>query len=495
MAEPTDRPGQAPPSPVPPYPSEPVLRAPEARADTEGPDYKPLALAAIVGFSLAVLYAAFLVLCWLAAWFTGKPLLMSPLTLVLPLVAVAVCALAWLQVQRSEGTRAGGRLALWGMALGGFFGLSYAAYLVASYAAVEQQADAFATRWLDMIRSHQLDEAFVLTRDPAQRPRVGPDLRRELEIRFNATPDGAPHGDYATFLESDLVRLVNHGVTAEDGASTQIKSLGARGWEYKDNGYKVQLLYEVTNPEGVTEVQVTAHGREEKEGGRQWGVLLQETAPLRRLQETPRHQRLMELRELSGAFAEDWLKKIQYGKADEAFLDTQPPDQRPRLRAEYRAAELGAALAPGAVAARVAPLADREAAARLYLPGYRDFLRGDLLQAPADTFWAEGRLRTEIPDEARKLFDRPGEWLSPFVRLEQPRSPLWSQQGDRLRFYHVFIGSVFRRYAVRGVFLVDTDAGALDNVNESPAWRLAGIELQAGKTLDERNRMMNPYQH
>src|SRR5262249_11986894 len=104
----------------------------------------------------------------------------------------AVCALAWLQVQRSEGTRAGGRLALWGMALGGFFGLSYAAYLVASYTAVEQQADAFATRWLDMIRSHQLDEAFVLTRDPAQRPRVGRAPGGELRIRSNATPAAPP---------------------------------------------------------------------------------------------------------------------------------------------------------------------------------------------------------------------------------------------------------------------------------------------------------------
>ena len=57
-------------------------------------------------------------------------------------LALAVSALGWLQVQRSEGTRAGGRLALWGLALSAFFGLTYGAYLLASFAALRQQAEA-----------------------------------------------------------------------------------------------------------------------------------------------------------------------------------------------------------------------------------------------------------------------------------------------------------------------------------------------------------------
>src|SRR5690242_6412682 len=93
MAEPPDRPGQAPRSAVPAYPSEPALRAPEARSDAEGPGYQPLALAAIAGFSLAVIYAGFLAVCWLVAWFRGSPLLMPAWTLVFPLLALAVGAL------------------------------------------------------------------------------------------------------------------------------------------------------------------------------------------------------------------------------------------------------------------------------------------------------------------------------------------------------------------------------------------------------------------
>ena len=488
MPEPTDRPGPAltggaqPPSP----PPRPLVQAPEVRADAaEGPDYRPLALAAIAGFSLAALYAAFLVVCFLAAWFAGTPLLMSAVTLLVPLAALVVSALGWLQVQRSEGTRAGAKLALWGMALSALFGLTYSAYLFASFAALRQQAERFADNWLGLVREHKYDEAFRLTREPGERPREGAGLRRELELRFNSGPDGGPPGPFTFFGEANLTRLLNHGVTAEDGADTQITPLGAQSWEYKNGGYQLLLVYDVRTPAGSAEVQLTLRGTERKGEPRLWTVLLNDSGMTPRQTDSPPplQGRLMELRESSSTFLQDWLKKLGDGRLGEAYLDTQDPGRRAALRAEYDARQLAGAVGAAPDPARGALLADPEAARRLYLPGYREFTRGDLVQAAPDTFWADERLRQEIPDTTRKLFEKPAELLVPSVRLNPVFLPLWTRQDGRLRFYHDVTLTVLRRYVVVGWFVVETDARALDDTNPNPPWRLTALELATGRTL------------
>jgi hypothetical protein len=488
MAEPTDRPGPAltggaesPPSPAPaPHPAHPVAPAPEGRADA-GPDYRPLALAAIGGFCLAALYAAFLVVCGLAAWFSGTPMLLSPLTLLVPLAALVVSALGWLQVQRSEGTRAGAKLALWGMALSALFGLSYTAYLVASFAALRQQAEAFAGGWLNLVKEHKYDEAFRLTLEPGERPVAGPQLRRELELRFNAGPEAGSRGPMNMFTQSSLVRVLNHGPTAAEGADTQVKPLGVQSWEYKNGGYQLRLVYEVRTPEYSSEVQLMTHGTERKGEGRDWAVVLNESGVTPPSSVPPLQARIAELKDSSSAFVEEWLRKLGSGRTAEAYLDTQDPDRRAALRARYGAGQLGGAL--GADPAPAPLLLDPEAARELYLPGYRDFRRGGLVQAPPDTFWADERVRKDIPEATKRLFERPAELLVPRAHVAPVPAPLWAEKDGRLLFYHDASVIVAPRYMVQGWFVTETDARALDEAGPSPAWRLAALELSTGRTL------------
>jgi hypothetical protein len=495
MAEPTDRPGQAltggaqPPSPAPPpYPVRPAAAAPDARADrADGPDYRPLALAAIVGFCLAVLYAAFLVVCWLVAWLAGTPLLLSAATLLVPAVALVVSALGWLQVQRSEGTRAGGKLALWGMALSALFGLSYTAYLVASFTALRQQADTFATRWLDLIKEHKYDEAFRLTLEPGERPAEGPQLHRELELRFNSLGEASPQGELTTFTQNNLVRLINHGTTAEGGAETQISPRGVESWAYKNGGYELRLNYEIRTPTHTVVLQLALHGTERK-GERQWTVLRHESGFTNRPDFTPAEFRLGDLRESASAFVDAWLKKLGSDRPEEAYLDTQEPDRRPAFRAEYGARLLAGALPDDATPTRAALLVDQESARKLYLPGYRDFRRGDLVQAPPDTFWADERLRKDIPETTRKLFERPGDLLVNSLRLNTISVPVWTRKDGRLRYYFDVTGMAFHRYTVQGWVVVETDARVLDDPAATPAWRLAALELASGRTMGSPRR-------
>jgi hypothetical protein len=496
MAEPTDRPSQAltgaaesPPGPAPaPHPARPVAPAPEGRADA-APDYRPLALAAIGGFSLAALYAAFLVVCWLAAWFSGTPLLMSPLTLLLPLAALVVSALGWLQVQRSEGTRAGAKLALWGMALSALFGLSYTAYLLASFAALRQQAEAFAGEWVNLVREHKYDEAFRLTLDPAERPAPGPQLQRELELRFNSGPEGGSPGRLTVFTQSSLVRAINHGPSAAEGADTQVKPLGVQNWEYKNGGYQLRLVYDVHTPAYAAELVLTLHSTDRKGEGRDWGVIVAESGVTPQPSPTPPQVRLAELKDSSSAFVEEWIRKLGSGRGGEAYLETQDPDRRAVLRARYGAGQLAGALDAGPTPARGPLLLDPEAARELYLPGYRDFRRGGLVQAPPDTFWADERVRKDIPEATRRLFERPAELLAPRAHLTPVAAPLWAEKDGRLRFYHDASVVVAPRYMVQGWFVTETDARALDEAGPNPTWRLAALELSTGRTLSSADLM------
>jgi hypothetical protein len=453
-----------------PQPAQVPAARPNFRRDSEElPVYRPLALFAILGFGLAVVYAAVLSVCALAGWYSGMPLPPVAWTLLVPFLALLVSAVGWFQIQRSEGTLAGARLALWGMGISLFAGLSYGAYFGASYVAVGQQAESFATAWVMELRKGNVDEAFRLTVDPTERPRAGADLHRELELRFNTGRDGSFGGGYDMFAGGELARGLNHGRTAQTGEETRIESRGIKNFEVRGGSYHVQLTYLISSPDQTAELQVGLQGTDSsKERGRQWNVIINETGLVpASVTGLPRGARLQELKVLSSTFVGQWLMKLSENHLTDAYLDTQPPARRPALSAEYRARLL---LAPGPVPAE------------LLLPGFQDFSRGSLVRAVPD-FWAPGDIKQQVLPAAQKWFEQP-QALPSAWNMQTVRSLQWEQQGDRLRLYHPFQGNIFHQYIVKADIVTETDARALDDP-APPTWTIAAIELRAGRTMPQ----------
>jgi hypothetical protein len=481
MAEPSERPVPAPTGGAQPAPESYTARRPApppsfARDGAGEPEYRPLSVAALVGFGLAVLFAAGLILSALAAWFTGLPLPLALWALLVPLAALAVSGVGWLRVQQSEGTLAGGKLALWGVLLSLFAGLSYGAYLAATYVALGREAEAFATQWLEKIREGKVDEAFVEALPLENRPRPGPNLHAELELRFNTGRGGGFHGELTAFEHGDVMRAIR---TA--GSAVTIRPLGVKGFESKSNGCEVETTFEITTPERVMEVQVAVVGMEGKVA-RQWFVHRGKTRSLR-MMDQPLGRRTAELRLSSYEFVGDWLHLLQAGAIEEAYLRTQPPGRRSALRAEVAAGVVGATLAPEFGPARPVPMTSPAAARQLYLPGYAAFTDGGVIQV-APNFWAQGPLREEIPAQVREMFRRADDPFPPTVLLDQPTTlPLWDRQGDRVRFYHGFEGQIKHRYIIQGACVAEADARVLDDPALVPDWQLKSIELYNGRTM------------
>jgi hypothetical protein len=483
MADPTDFPGKQG-TADPKAAAEPFPANRPAPFDADAPataGYRPLAGAAVVGFSLAVLYLVVLAVCAAVAWSNGTPLPLAAWTLALPLAALVVAGVGWLQVQRSEGTRAGGGLAVWGAIIALFSGLSYGAYLGASFVAVGQQAQDFGTKFLDLIQQGKYDEAFCQTLEPGSRPQTGPDLHQQLQLRFNTAPDGSFSGQVTTFTQDSIVRSINHLPPGNVATDTTIRPIGVKSWEYTNGGYHVVLMYEVSTPERVFEMRVNVQGVENRQGGpRQWYVLFQQSGPAGKKADLPLAFRVGELGSNSERFLADWVAKLSNGNYREAFLDTQPADRREALRGTYRARQLAAMLAPENPLLRPEPLADSEAARRLYLPGYREFIQGGLVQA-GDDFWAPGSVRADIPRKARSAFEKAAALFTSYLKEDRPVMLMYEVKDGRLRCYYPFEGNLFHQYMIQGDFIVETDARALTDESETQPWRVVSMRLLNGK--------------
>src|SRR5208283_1140930 len=248
MAEPVERPAETGDTPGPRYPDAErpgTELSPLPRADSDA--YRPLSLVAVAGLFIDCVWLLILLLWGGFAVFSRTPLLLSGWLLLLPLAGTVLGCAAWLQIQRSEGTRAGAAVARWAVVLGVFLGLGYCAYWAAVYLAVRQQADTFVQQWFDQLRAGEGYAAFRLTLDPGRRPREGQSaeqLRNELESRHNIEGEKGQRGPLNQLLYSPWVRDIEEG-----GPATQFTSLGISEWEYHQAGYVVRLNYQVDTPE------------------------------------------------------------------------------------------------------------------------------------------------------------------------------------------------------------------------------------------------------
>lgn len=453
-------------------PQHPIPAAPPIDSGPDDPVYKPLSVVAIAGFALACLYGIFLFICAFVAIYRGTPLLMSSFTLLLPAAALLLSFLGYLEVQRSEGTRAGAALAVWGMTASALLGLAYVAYTAGSYLAVRQAADREIRQYLTHLLHGETDLAFRLSLQPSERPPADDTLHSELEQRKNLeAADPTLRGLLTIFEQNTLTRRLG-----EAGANAALRTGGVRAWEYSDAGYKVTINYQVVSPEGSLDFFVTAHGREPTRGqGRQWTIVQSESG-VASFAQVARGQHLDAVRKASSEFLNEWWEHLAEGRTEEAFLATLEPDQREKVRAAFHAHLAGMALAPKPVP--IPP--DAEAQRLLLLPGYQDFRKGSLVSL-ASNFWAPATVKTEVLPEIQRLF---GPSADPNV-LQQSNEmnslPAVTLEGDRLRFRHAFLVRHSRFLAELDI-VTETAATVAEPGSVPPTFRIQAVEIKRARS-------------
>jgi hypothetical protein len=462
--------------------------------------YRPLCILAVVGAGLGGVYTVVVILGGLAAFLRGDPWLLPGWTVLFPVTAAVLSLLGLLQIQRSEGTLAGEKVARWGLLLSVLVGLSYWAYVGATYYAITSGADRFARGFMDELARGKVLRAFRLALPPAERPPEDANLRAQLEGRFNGSTDPRSKGHLTRFSESDLARLLGHGSDA-----SQVESLGVEDWKYGAGGYQVQMLYRVTTPQAVANFVVSLQGKEGKGSeGRQWYVVLERTGVKMNTMPEPTAEgaRLYQLTTQARDYVgREWTGFLQAGNAEEAFLGTLPPAERGRLRESAELYRGGLVLAdalgagalpcatPAAAVAAVALAADKDLGREASLPGYEAFLAGGLVRGPKDVFWAPEEAREEIISLLRQQFSKPNDALARALKPDTGvHFPLVREEGDRLVVEHDLTirvpPSAEPRYMVDARIV--TEGVATGSAPGPRAWRVTSIDLVSGKSVPKQ---------
>src|SRR5581483_5022904 len=186
-------------------------------------------------------------------------------------VAGAVLSgMGWWQVQRSEGTLAGDKLARWGLLLSLLVGLGYWSYVGATYFAIGREADHFGQKFVDKLAKRDTLSAFLMALPPSERPAEGEGARGQVEARFNAGQmNRSGGGAFTSFSQTPFVRLLSLG-----GDETKVEFAGVDKWGYVNVGYQVRLLYNIETPQISFVMELPVQGKEGKgAAGRQWFVM------------------------------------------------------------------------------------------------------------------------------------------------------------------------------------------------------------------------------
>jgi hypothetical protein len=439
--------------------------------------YRPMALLAIIGFAVSCLYAAFLLICILVALFSRSAPLMANATLLLPLVGIGLSLAGWIQVRRAEGTLAGGKLAVWGAGLGTVCGLIYVAYAAASYVAVRQQADAEAQKWLGFIRKQDYARAFLLMLPPDVRPADDDKLRDELEKRFN-NPERSGKGAFSTFRQQEYCQFLGRG-----GAESKIESLGVKDWGQQAGGYKVVLSYHLTTPEAACDLDVTMLAYEShKRGARQWVVMRDGTGVQGPVQVTPFGQRVLDLYRQAMPMAMGWFRNLATGQTPAAYVDTLEPARRQQLITEVEARQALTDLTALPCLDQGGPNLTPGQTARLFLPGFRQFLKGDWLRDDPETFWAQEPARTEFPEAVRKTLREDNPRMPLLFRWQDVSAVGWSKVDGRLELQcgcplTVNDDQGEAKYLGETRLILATDAKVLEPDGSPGPWQVVRLEL------------------
>jgi hypothetical protein len=363
-----------------------LTQDPASTATTDGASegYRPLSLMALVGFILALLFVASVLVGglaafggqhprWLVVWLVvalvggwllaqslKRPVLgtiglaLAGLTTLVGLFGLVTCSatspwllpwpvwilvgaallMCWLASSRiaaSEGTLGGAALARWGVGLVLFFTLNYGAYYLSSIYAVRAQGRECTDEFLELVKASdkepfKLYEAFARTMTHGARHRVT-DLRRAVEVESNAG-QGITGGAYSTFVLNTTVRLVQ-----TFGEDAKYEKIGTAE-EHDKGGYRVRVTYRVTGKLGVADFDLFAFGEESIDGAvvrRQWHI---EVIPVpmeamaNNFRSTDEGRGMIVAISSSKNLAQQWLDEISAHRIEGAYLATVAPDER-----------------------------------------------------------------------------------------------------------------------------------------------------------------------
>lgn len=286
--------------------------APPPRPSETGP-YKPISVLAVAALIVAILNALLLIGFAIAA-FASKKAFLSWSIVLLSLVAVALSIMAKLQLSRSQGTRAGKKIADAALLLSLVFGLGYSAYWFAIDFSIRKQGQELADRFLKLLGDGEPERAFMLTKEPLVQKSM-PDDPDTIRRRFGNT-------DLNQFNRSEVPRLFRawHSRVKWDFE-------GAKPFEETALGFQCELNYVIRVPEGAFPVGVTVVAIDDPDTGvRDWQVAFGNTGVRGSLRQfTTLGKLIVDLQYRSFLFLKGWHAE---------FLSAGPKAAEPLLRIE-----------------------------------------------------------------------------------------------------------------------------------------------------------------
>jgi len=349
-------------------------------------DYKPMSLLAVAGLVVSSLYAAFVLLSAVIALVKGQPFFVPGWMFFVPVLGAVLSAAGLWEINSAEGTKAGTKVAKWGLWLSLLVGIGYFTYQTFTGLAIVQQASHFVMQkdakqgesgFFPLIQSDRdvdLDTAFLFTVNWAERSNAQPGRPQGMAMLDQPSATW-PKGRWTQFLESHLVRLLRQSPPS----ATKIEELGVTEWSYEQGSYKIVRPYRITTPDGVYEIVLIVSSQEAEAEGerRRWKIDFNSATPLVPSERTAEGLRKKSLREHSFDFLHDpkygFFDKLAKRQPVGAWLATQMPSERMQL--EERAGEVLAltplVLAAGGAAAVDLNATQHEGLLEVFLPGYK----------------------------------------------------------------------------------------------------------------------------
>jgi hypothetical protein len=416
---------------------------PAGTADTI--QYKPLSLLAVAGFSVSVFFALLILAFAVDGLLRGQPFFLPALLILLPLAGAVLSGLGLWEVQNSEGTRAGAKLAKWGLALSLVVGISYYVYQNVTGLAIIQQANSFLmdkdvdSGFFPRLQGSEVDvrSAFLLTLAPNERSNVNPANKGEME-RLDMPSPQATKGMVSRFLESYLVRVIRQAAPA----TVKIEPGTVKDWQYENGTYKINRTYRINTDDGSWDVPLFLISSEPEVAGdkRKWRVEWMQLMPLQAVSRTELGRKKLAFRRKAYEFlmnnSTGLFQNLVLRKGFDVYLTEQRPQDREELRARAKALHARTPLV--AIAGTALPLLDSEQEENLrkaFLPGYQPLTK---FADKVDT----GDLRFVDPNDLN--FIR-ASVADAFSLSKLPYLP-WTVPDDELAPYEVKNGEVIIKW-------------------------------------------------
>jgi hypothetical protein len=448
-----------------------------------GEPYRPLSVAAVIGFGLAFLYSAYICFFAVFAYFGGDFLIFPLWTALLPVAIAVLCWVARRSIRHSEGTLSGERFASWGVGMTIVVGLCYWSYYAATSLALRQQAAAFVSnQYLPALIKGNLDEAFILTYK-GDRPPLNTKLHNFIETYLDVPTNLKSLPPFTAYCQCEYVRIMQQNT---DKVRATLVSTGTPTPE-RGGEMQVPLVYHIETPLETFELLVVSMVGSDRAKKKLWRIERDKTYVI---PHTPvMRPELMNIFEKGDQYARKcvgaWIAKVaQSSDYESAYRDTLPPAQRTSLQAKIG----------NKPEAELKALAEKDPEVRAYFDGFKAFSDGSILKIDKKTFWAPSDAQgSDFIDRARKAFT-PTSSTANWITLNNCLTN-WKQEDGKLRLsYEVYL-MLLPPYTGTGRLTVEADASELSSESPSQdAWRIVSLELLSchPAPAKENDRRDNP---